>query len=98
MLCTIMLNVTYKSFVLSVFMLTGIMLIVMSPLPCSVSTQPKQLLGYLLLSIGFQWNSMMKKNLNHCLNTNIYSYLETSGGPSSDHYLHNVHFFNNSVN
>jgi hypothetical protein len=51
-LCVIMLNVTYNSFVLSVFMLTGIMLTVMSPLPCSVPTQPKQLLGYLLLSIG----------------------------------------------
>jgi hypothetical protein len=25
------------------------------------------------------------KNVNHCLNTNIYSYLETSGGKSYNH-------------
>jgi len=36
------------------------------------------------------------KNVKNCLNTNIYSYLETSGGQSSDLYL-NV-FFNASVN
>ncbi len=34
----------------------------------------------------------------HCLNTNIYSYLETSGGQSSNLYLNVVHFFNTSVN
>ncbi len=38
------------------------------------------------------------KNVNNCLNTNIYSYLETSGGQSSDLYLKVVHFFNTSVN
>ncbi len=32
-------------------------------------------------------------NVNNCLNTNIYSYLETSSGQSS-----NLHFFNTSVN
>ncbi len=37
------------------------------------------------------------KNINNCLNTNIYSYLETSGGQSSNPYL-NVHFFNTRVN
>ncbi len=37
------------------------------------------------------------KNVNNCLNTNISSYLETSGGQSSNLYL-NVHFFNTSVN
>ncbi len=36
------------------------------------------------------------KNENNCLNTNTYSYLETSGGQSSTLYL-NVHFFNTSV-
>jgi hypothetical protein len=30
--------------------------------------------------------------LNNCLNTNIYSYLETSGGQSSNLYLNVVHF------
>jgi hypothetical protein len=37
------------------------------------------------------------KNANNCLNTNIYSYLETSGGQSSNLYLNVVHFFNTSV-
>jgi len=38
------------------------------------------------------------KNVNSCLNTNIYSYLETSGGQSSNLYLNVVHFFNTCVN
>jgi hypothetical protein len=33
------------------------------------------------------------KNVNNCLNTNIYSYLETSRGQSSNPYLNVVHFF-----
>jgi hypothetical protein len=37
-------------------------------------------------------------NVNNYLNTNFYSYLETSGGQSSTLYLHVVHFFNTSVN
>ncbi len=37
------------------------------------------------------------KNLNNCLNTNIYSYLETSGGQSSNLYLNVGHFFNTRV-
>jgi len=32
-------------------------------------------------------------NVNNCLNTNIYSYLETSGGQSSNPYLNVVHIF-----
>jgi len=38
------------------------------------------------------------KNVNNGLNTNIYSYLETSGGQSSNLYLNGVNFFNTSVN
>ncbi len=38
------------------------------------------------------------KNVNNYLNTNIYSYLETSSGQSSNLYLNVVQFFNNSVN
>jgi len=38
------------------------------------------------------------KVVNNCLNTNIYSYLETSGGQSSNLYLNVIHFFNTSVN
>ncbi len=38
------------------------------------------------------------QNVNNCLNTNIYSYLETSGGQSSGPYLNVAHFFNAGVN
>ncbi len=38
------------------------------------------------------------KNVNNCLITNIYSYLETSDGQSSNLYLNVVHFSNFSVN
>jgi hypothetical protein len=34
------------------------------------------------------------KNVNNCLSTNNYSYLETSSGQSSDLNLNVVHFFN----
>jgi hypothetical protein len=34
------------------------------------------------------------KNVSIYLNTNIYSYLETSGGQNSNMYLNVVHFFN----
>ncbi len=37
------------------------------------------------------------KNINNCLNTTIYSYLETSGGQRYNTYLNVVHFFNTSV-
>jgi hypothetical protein len=36
---------------------------------------------------GIEWNNaLFKKNVNNCLNANIYSYLETSGGQSSNLY------------
>jgi hypothetical protein len=38
------------------------------------------------------------KNVNKCLNTNIYSYLETSGGQSFNLNLNVVNFFYTSVN
>ncbi len=38
------------------------------------------------------------KNVNNCLNTYIDSYLETSGGQSSDLYLNIAPFVNTSVN
>ncbi len=38
------------------------------------------------------------KNVNNCLNTNIYSSLVTSGGQSYNPYLNVVQFFNTSVN
>ncbi len=38
------------------------------------------------------------KKVTNYLNINIYSYLETSGGQSSNLYLNVVHFFNTSEN
>ncbi len=37
------------------------------------------------------------KNVNNHLNTNIYSYLETSSGQSSNIYLDKVNLFNTTV-
>ncbi len=37
------------------------------------------------------------KNVNNCLNANIYSYLETSGGQSSNLYLNVGKILNTSV-
>ena len=37
------------------------------------------------------------KNVSNCLNTNIYSYLETYGGKSYNLSLNVVHFFNMSI-
>jgi hypothetical protein len=37
------------------------------------------------------------KNINNCSNTNIYSYLETSGGQSCNLYVNVVYFFNTIV-
>ncbi len=38
------------------------------------------------------------KIVNNRLNTNIYSYLETSGGQSYNLYLNVIHLFNTSLN
>jgi hypothetical protein len=37
------------------------------------------------------------KNVNNCFKTNTSSYLETSGGQSSNIYFYFVHFFNTRV-
>jgi hypothetical protein len=37
------------------------------------------------------------KKVNNIFNTNIYSYLETSGGQSYNLFLNVVHFFNTSL-
>jgi len=53
------------------------------------------------LSLGKRLSLMEEcalQNVNNCLNTNIYSYLEISGGQSSNLYLNVVQFFNTSVN
>jgi len=38
------------------------------------------------------------KNVSNYKNTNIYSYIETSGGESSNLYFNVVNFFYTSVN
>jgi len=38
------------------------------------------------------------KKVNNCSNTNVHSYLKTSGGQSSNLYLNVFHFFKASVN
>ncbi len=46
------------------------------------------------------FNSMEEhtlKNVNNCLNTNIYSYVESSGGQSSNLYFDIIHFSNTSA-
>jgi hypothetical protein len=40
----------------------------------------------------------MDKNVNYCLNTNIYSYLQIAGGQISNLYLNSVHFLIAGVN
>jgi len=48
---------------------------------------------------AFSWMEQRAlKIVNNCLNTNFYSYLETSGGQSYDLYLNVVHFMNTSLN
>ncbi len=46
----------------------------------------------------FELGTARFKNVSNCLNTNIYSYLETSVGQSSNLYLNVVHFFKMNVN
>ncbi len=38
------------------------------------------------------------KNVNNYLNTNIYSYLATSGAKRYNLYINVVHFFNTTLN
>jgi hypothetical protein len=51
--------------------------------------------GDLINQISMEQHAL--KNVDNDLNTNIYSYLETSGGQSSSTYFNVVHFFNTSV-
>ncbi len=54
--------------------------------------------GHLAIGSVYPMEHHDLKSVNNCLNANIYSYLETSGGQSSNLYLNVVHFFNASVN
>ncbi len=53
---------------------------------------------YLLKMCYFLLINGTLRNVNNFLNNNIYSYLETSGGQSSNLYLKVVHFPNTNVN
>ncbi len=48
--------------------------------------------------ISVQMEQPSLKNVSNCLNIKIYSYLETSGGQSSNLYWNDVHIFNTTVN
>ena len=50
------------------------------------------------LSVFMLMEQRTLKNVNNCLNTNIYSYLGLSGGQGSNLHINFVHFFNTSVN
>ena len=58
--------------------------------------QPTALLSmkYCIVYDIFQKEQHTFKNINNCLNTNIYSYFETSVGQSSNPHLNVVHFIN----
>jgi hypothetical protein len=80
-------NFTKELFMLSDIMLSVIILYAISPFWIVLVVRRKKYFG----TASF-------KNVNNCLNTNIYSYLETSGGQSSNLNLNVVHFFNTFVN
>ena len=61
----------------------------------------KSVINYIrrmLLQSGSVMEQPDFKNVNNCLNTNIYSYLKTSRDKSYKMYLNVVPFFNTSVN
>jgi hypothetical protein len=59
-------------------------------------------IGVTFKKVNKKFNDLMEEHIlrsvNNCLNTNIYSYLETSAGQSSNLYLNDVHCFNTSLN
>ncbi len=50
-----------------------------------------------MLSLKAAMEQHTLKIVSNCFYNNIYSYLETSGGQSSNLYLNVVHFLNTSV-
>jgi hypothetical protein len=61
-----------------------------------VLTQAKK--PYMSVPLAMAMEQRTLENVNNSLNTNIYSYLDTSGGQSSNLYLYVVHFYDTSVN
>ncbi len=54
--------------------------------------------GKQCFEVDFPNEQRALQNVTICLNTNIYSYLGSSGDQSSNLYLNVVHFFDTSVN
>jgi hypothetical protein len=105
----VMLNVEKNIFMLSVIMLVVIFLSVVAPIrqllhkKLQLTDNLKVIMKYFPLKTCNYWKRYLMeqrtlKNVNNHLNINIYSYIETSGGQSSNLYLNAVHFFNTSVN
>jgi hypothetical protein len=76
----------------------------------NIDTPLTQITQTLCLSMGMRYKAFDSGNkclgvmeqhtlkiVSNCLNSNMYSYLETSGGQSSILYLNVVHFFITSV-
>ncbi len=64
-----------------------------------LKTKPRALVIDYLSKLGHIMEQQHTfENVNNYLNTNIYSYLETSGVQSYYIYLNVIHFFNTSVN
>ncbi len=59
-------------------------------------------LGQKKVTDSYKHSSLLRhgieQHVNNCLHTNISSYLETSGGQSSNLYLNVIHFFKTSIN
>jgi hypothetical protein len=53
--------------------------------------------NFISFNFFFGMEQSTLRNISNCLNTNINTYLETSGGHSSNTYLNVVHFFNTRV-
>ncbi len=49
-----------------------------------LSNEPNEIIIVFFMTKVCSMNQHTLKNVNNCLNTNIYSYLETSGSPSSN--------------
>jgi hypothetical protein len=67
-------------------------------IPQSGRRQRDEMVQKEIFSVTVTMGQRAFKNLNNCLNTNNYSYLETSSGQSFHLYLNVVQFFNTSVN
>ncbi len=70
--------------------------------PCCSSTTTLSITPFSIKAHNvYAYGAMVQqalRNVNNCLNTNIYSYLETFGCQSCNLDSNIVHFFNTSIN